>query len=83
MTTKAKKATKAGEGKQSRGRPSTYSIEEAAKICAWIVSGKSLAAYCKQADTPHVDTVYTWRAKHKEFADLYARARRSGGYFGG
>jgi hypothetical protein len=60
---------------RGRGRPSTYSLELAAEICAWIASGQSLKSFCKQPDAPSLSTVYQWRAAHKEFADLYAHAR--------
>jgi len=63
------------EKKKTRGAPSTYSIEKAKEICAWIASGQSLKAYCRQPNTPSVPTVYAWRAAHDEFANLYARAR--------
>jgi hypothetical protein len=72
---KASKEQKPSDGKRPTGRPSTYSIELAAEICAWIASGKSLVSYCRQPSAPHLDTVYIWRAKQKEFAEMYAHAR--------
>lgn len=56
-------------------RPTDYSIDRAAEICAHIAQGKSLKSYCLQEDTPHIATIYRWIAAHEEFRDLYARAR--------
>jgi hypothetical protein len=82
MSEKPKKpGAKASDGKVSParqrppGRASTYSIEAAAKICAWLADGKSLRAYCRQADTPSRETVCKWLSENRDFADRYARAR--------
>jgi hypothetical protein len=80
MKTK-KPGAKASEGKQPCDskrppcRPTTYSVEAAAEICAWLASGQSLKSFCKQPDAPGLSTVYQWLAAHKDFADLYTRAR--------
>jgi hypothetical protein len=60
---------------RGRGRPSTYNLDEVKRICGWIASGKPLIDYCKQPYSPHIDTVYEWRAVHPEFSEMYARAR--------
>jgi hypothetical protein len=60
---------------RGRGRPSTYNLDEAKRICGWIASGKPLIDYCKQPYSPHIDTVYEWRAVHPEFSEMYTRAR--------
>jgi hypothetical protein len=57
------------------GGKSTYSLDEATKICAWIAAGKSLVSYCKLPGAPGLATVYEWRAAHPELAEMYARAR--------
>jgi hypothetical protein len=73
---KAKSGKKAATPrKAATGGKSTYSREEATKICAWIASGKSLVSYCKQPGAPGLATVYEWRAAHPELAEMYARAR--------
>lgn len=56
-------------------RPSDYTLEKAALICARLASGESLAAICRDDESPDVTTVYRWLAAHEEFRHLYARAR--------
>lgn len=57
------------------GRPSTYTPEIAARICAEIALGRSLRSICKADDMPSLQTFYEWLPKHPEFADQYARAK--------
>jgi hypothetical protein len=57
------------------GRPSEYTPEMAATICARLAEGEPLTRMCKEPDMPNVVTVYRWMAKHEEFCKLYARAR--------
>jgi hypothetical protein len=61
--------------KPKTGGKSTYSLDQAKKICAWIAAGKSLVSYCKQPGSPGLATVYEWRVLHPELAEMYARAR--------
>lgn len=56
------------------GRPSDYTPEIDAKICALIASGKSLREICRADEMPHRDTVYNWMGQNKAFSDRYARA---------
>jgi len=56
-------------------RPSDYTEQKAIEICTWLVEGKSIASYCKQDNTPSIQTIYTWLNTHKEFLELYTRAR--------
>ena len=59
------------------GRPSTYNLEIAKKICRLIgTSNKGLKAICAENDDlPSHTTVFEWRLDHDEFADLYTRAK--------
>jgi len=62
-------------------RPSLYSPELGASICARLIerdqSGKmlSLRAVCSADDMPCESTVFLWLSKHAEFSEMYARAR--------
>lgn len=60
------------------GRPSKYSKEIAELLCDRIAtSDKGLFAICKEDIFPHPATVYRWLIEHKEFCDMYARAREA------
>jgi hypothetical protein len=60
------------------GRPSEFTLDIAAQICAGIESGLSLVKVCEAEDMPHRSTIYDWLARQepefKAFADKYARA---------
>lgn len=77
MATKKKPARKKAAKKTTRkpGRPSKYSKQLAAKICAQLAMGKSLRTVCKADDMPHMATVFRWIADNDEFCDQYARAK--------
>lgn len=57
------------------GRPSLYSPELAANICAQMAEGKSLRTICKADDMPDCSSVFLWLSKYPEFSQYYARAR--------
>jgi len=57
------------------GRPTLYSLEIALEICDRIADGESLVKICSDAKMPKKTAVYEWLLRHKEFADIYARAR--------
>jgi hypothetical protein len=59
----------------SIGRPSDYSAEAAADICARLAAGEPLVRICREDDKPHLSTVYRWLAAHEDFREIYARAR--------
>ncbi|KRR21895.1 hypothetical protein [Bradyrhizobium retamae] len=59
------------------GRPSDYSPELVAVICARMAEGVSLRSICLADDMPDKATVFRWLAAHKEFRDQYARAREA------
>ena len=56
-------------------RPSDYTPEKAADICAKLVMGESLRSICSAEDMPAIATVYLWLGKHPEFMEQYTRAR--------
>lgn len=57
------------------GRPSSYTIEMAQKICEEIAAGRHLHLLCKEAWCPPERTVYSWLDSKEEFLQMYARAR--------
>ena len=57
------------------GRPSDYSEEKAAIICARITEGESLRSICRDEDMPSTVSVFRWLDKHESFRNQYARAR--------
>lgn len=59
-----------------RGRPTTYTPELAARLCAQLAAGKSIRTACKAADMPSIATVYNWMNSNPEFLEQYARAKQ-------
>ena len=57
------------------GRPTKYSLEIALEICDRIADGESLVKICSDPKMPKKTAVYEWLLRHKEFAEIYARAR--------
>lgn len=57
------------------GRPSDYSPELAATICAEIASGRSLRSVCGDPGMPAMSSVFLWLSKHDDFSEQYARAQ--------
>src|SRR4051812_2164281 len=61
------------------GRPSTYTAELAATICARLATGETLRAVCRDDGMPSESTVRTWALDDREgFSAHYARAREIG-----
>ncbi len=60
------------------GRPTDYTIDLAREICEVIAAtSKGIKVLCKEnPDWPNPDTIFNWLMQHKEFSDLYARAKR-------
>lgn len=56
-------------------RPSEYSQDTAAEICARLVNGESLRSICASEGMPDVKTVYRWMGANEEFRQQYAHAR--------
>lgn len=75
LMAKVKKA----KAKLKTGRPSKYSSDLAAKICARIVEGQSLRQVCETAGMPSKTTVLRWLADERRaaFCHQYARAREA------
>lgn len=64
---------------ETKGRPSTYTPEIAARICERLAAGESLRAICRDDHMPHRATVHRWLIDNVEgFCDQYARAREVG-----
>ena len=59
------------------GRPTTFSDEVAAEICARLAEGNSLRSICRDDDMPGLSTVFQWLKAQDGFADQYARAREA------
>lgn len=59
------------------GRPTDYSEEIAAKICALIAtSSDGLRKICEEnSELPCPSTIYLWLTKNESFSEQYARAR--------
>jgi len=57
------------------GRPSDYSLDLAATICARLSAGEPLVKICRDEDMPVSSTVYLWLIKHSDFSEMYVRAR--------
>lgn len=53
-----------------------YNPEIAKKICELIATNsKSLKKLIEENDLPPISTIYDWLASHKEFSEMYARAK--------
>ena len=57
------------------GRPSIYSDELAATICARLAEGESLRSICRDDAMPDKATVMRWAQDNLAFRDQYTRAR--------
>ncbi len=66
------------EPKKPHGRPSLYSEEVAAAICARLANGEPLTQICRDDNMPAVRTVSDWKTAHKEFSAAFACARDEG-----
>lgn len=61
------------------GRPSGFSPELGASICARLSGGISLRRLCRQKDMPSTTSVFRWLADNPTFRDQYARAMEARG----
>jgi len=81
-TAKTAKAKATPPKRKSMGRPSSYTPETAAKICALIAEGKSQREIIKMPRMPSQSTMDRWRDEYADFRVQYARAReRQADYF--
>jgi hypothetical protein len=64
---------------KERGRPSLYTPEIAAEICARLADGETLRAICRDVHMPSERTVRSWAMDDLEgFSPQYAKARELG-----
>lgn len=56
-------------------RPTDYTTDLAAAICAELAAGRSLRSVCEDEAMPDKATVFRWLAKHEALRDQYARAK--------
>lgn len=69
-------AAQAGKkGVHPGGRPSKYTKELGARICAQLAQGISLRKVCLDEDLPALSTVFLWMMNHKEFSEQYDNAK--------
>lgn len=70
-----KQSNKDSSSVNKGGRPTLYSLKIALEICERIADGESLVKICSDPKMPKKTAVYEWLLRHKEFAEIYARAR--------
>lgn len=63
------------------GRPTTYSEELSAQICAMISDGMSVREICRMEGMPAASTVFLWLGKHPEFSERYTLACEARAYY--
>lgn len=56
------------------GRASAYTPELGAWIAGRIADGVSLTGLCRHPDLPSIKTIYNWRDRHPDFAEMLAKA---------
>lgn len=59
------------------GRPTKYTTKVADTICERLADGESLKRICSGDDMPSKATVFRWLDAHKQFRDMYVRAREA------
>lgn len=57
------------------GRPSTYSLELADRICERLAAGESMRSVSRDPDMPVMSTMFKWIREHEEFSNQYAKAK--------
>ena len=62
------------------GRPTLYTPELAAKLCARVAAGESLRAVCADPAMPGLTTVFQWIPKHPAFRQQYDEAVEARAY---
>ncbi len=58
------------------GRPTDYTEELGAEICARIANGDSVRTICKADDMPASSSIFLWLSQHSEFSENYEKARQ-------
>jgi hypothetical protein len=57
-------------------RPSGYTEEIAMRLCTHVAEGKSLNAFCKMENNPHISMVYRWLQQFPAFRENYTQAKQ-------
>lgn len=57
------------------GRPTLYSEDLTARICAAIADGNSLRKIARMEGIPDLTTIFLWLQKYPEFSKQYAQAK--------
>lgn len=57
------------------GRPSSYDVETADRICELLIEGNALRAICQDDGMPSVTSVMRWLDANEDFRKQYTRAR--------
>ncbi len=57
------------------GRPTKYTQDLAAEICAKLATGDSMRTVCKDDAMPAMSSVFLWLNKYPEFSEQYAKAK--------
>ena len=65
----------AADVRRPPGRPSIFTNELAAEICASIERGHSLRRACQADSMPSARTVHRWLHENEDFRQQYARSR--------
>ena len=60
------------------GRPTDYTVELAAEICARLAVGDSMRKVCEADDMPSRQSIFLWMRTYPEFSDQYALAKVEG-----
>ncbi len=55
-------------------RPTLFSEELAAEICARIADGQSVREIARADDMPAMSSIFLWLTKHERFSEQYAKA---------
>ena len=63
------------EVKRKIGRPTIYTPELTARICAELACGRSLRTVCKANDMPGLETIFRWLREKPDFRDQYEKAK--------
>ena len=58
-------------------KPIAFTREIAEDICAWVSSGKSVTAYCRQPNTVCKSTVFNKLASEEWFVEMFEKAAQA------
>ena len=57
------------------GRPTTYTLDIADKICERLAQGESMRSISRDDKMPAISTMFKWIREHEEFSKQYAIAK--------